>query len=374
MLDYRRFAEQVLDICIGVRPGNNVWINAWEDDIELASELSGECTKRRCQTLTTVQFENVWTRSIMEAPIGLVDSVSKYQVSALKETDAYIFTLGPRMIPWDKIPPRRRNLVTRWFLERNRFVRQWKAIARTRKVKMLGIEATVANPERAKSLGLDYEEWRRVMFEGCMADYKKMGTVAKSLAKPMGKNGRVRITAPHGTDFAFNLDSRPVDWFGGIVRDEWVAVGRPAFLPAGGIEVSADEESGEGTVVFDKPILSLLSEGRVETLELTVAKGRIIKFSASTQQEAFRKWMRNGKGDKDRFGFFGFGLNPKLRHGFTQDDKVLGGVTIGFGDNTDKAGRNISDRGFWASMTKATVTIGDRLIMKEGRLLRSESR
>ena len=72
------------------------------------------------------------------------------------------------------------------------------------------------------------------------------------------------------------------------------------------------------------------------------------------------------------FGFFGFGFNSRLRHGFTQDDKVLGGVTIGFGDNSDKAGRNKADRGFWASMTKATVTIGDRLIMKEGRLLRSE--
>src|SRR5207249_11471091 len=151
-------------------------------------------------------------------------------------------------------------------------------------------------------------------------------------------------------------------------------VGRHAFVEAAGIEVSADEKSGEGIIVFDKPILSLLSEGRIETLELTVAKGRIIKFSASTQQEAFRRWMRNGKGDRDRFGFFGFGLNPRLRHGFTQDDKVLGGVTIGFGDNTDKAGRNKADSGFWASVTKATVTIGDRLIMKEGRLLRPERR
>jgi len=55
-------------------------------------------------------------------------------------------------------------------------------------------------------------------------------------------------------------------------------------------------------------------------------------------------------------------------------DKVLGGVTIGFGDNTDKAGRNKADRGFWASMSRATVTIGERLIMKEGRLLQSETR
>jgi len=71
----------------------------------------------------------------------------------------------------------------------------------------------------------------------------------------------------------------------------------------------------------------------------------------------------------DRLAFFGFGLNPNLRHGFTQDDKVLGGVTIGFGDNSDKEGKNKADRGFWASMTGATVTIGNRRVMKDGKLL-----
>ena len=63
------------------------------------------------------------------------------------------------------------------------------------------------------------------------------------------------------------------------------------------------------------------------------------------------------------------GLNPMLRHGFTQDDKVLGGVTIGFGDNSDKAGKNrAGGQGFWASMTGATVKIDGRVIMRAGRL------
>ncbi len=85
---------------------------------------------------------------------------------------------------------------------------------------------------------------------------------------------------------------------------------------------------------------------------------------------AFGRWLKKGRGDIDRFGFFGFGLNPKLRHGFTQDDKVLGGVTIGFGDNSEKGGKNKSDpRGFWASMSGAKVTIDDKVIMHGGTLL-----
>ncbi|TMI32643.1 hypothetical protein E6H29_02005 [Candidatus Bathyarchaeota archaeon] len=368
LLDYEALARQLLDVCIGVKQGNRVWINAWEQDNDIASKLAWECVKRGCEGLTTTQFEDVWLRSIVSAPADLVDNVPTHHAAALRESDVYIFTLGPRTIPWDKISPERRHLVTRWFLEKNRYVQEWKAIAVGRKVKMLGIEATLANPERAKTLGLDYDEWRRVMFEGCMADNENMSVYAKILAEWMGGNGNVNITTPHGTNFSFDLDSRPVDWFGGIVRDDWVDAGRPAFLPAGGIEVSLLEGSGNGTIVFDQPILSLFSEGRLEGLKLNVAKGRITDFSASKNQEAFGRWMKSGAGDTDRLAFFGFGLNPKLRHGFTQDDKVLGGVTIGFGDNSDKAGKNRADRGFWASMTEATVATDEKLVMRNGRL------
>ncbi len=367
--DYEVLARQVLDICLSVKPGDRVWIDTWDHDTQLASKLTTECVKRHCPTFTTIRFEDSWTRAIVEAPIELVENLPAHQAAALGETDVYIFTLGPRTIPWEKIPAERRRLVTTWLLEQNKFVQQWKVIAKARRIKMLGIEATLATPERAKALGLDYEEWRCVMFDGCMADYHGMGKDAKALAELISGSGKVHVTAPQGTDLTFNLDSRPVDWFDGIMREEMRTSGRPAFLPAGGIEASAEETSAEGHVVFDSPILSLVKEGRIEMLTLGVSKGRISNFSAKTQEQAFGRWLKEGSGDVDRFGFFGFGLNANLRHGFTQDDKVRGGVTIGFGDNTDKAGRNKADRGFWASTKRATVTVQNRLVMKEGRLL-----
>ncbi len=216
---------------------------------------------------------------------------------------------------------------------------------------------------------MNYEEWRKVMFDGCTADYHEMGNDAKTLAKLIRGAGQVHVTTPSGTNLTFKLDNRPPDWFDGIMREEMRTSGRPAFLPAGGIEASAEETSAEGKVVFDSPILSLLKEGRIEKLTLKVHQGRIDDFVATTQEEAFGRWLKGGTGDVDRFAFFGFGLNPKLRHGFTQDDKVRGGVTIGFGDNTDKAGRNKADRGFWASMTNATVTVSHSLVMSDGHLL-----
>jgi leucyl aminopeptidase (aminopeptidase T) len=368
-LDYRAFGRQVADVCVGLQPGERVWINTWEHDTELSTQLALQCLKRGCPTLTTIQFDEIWEYSILEAPTDITDHVSAGQAAVLEETDVYIFTLGPRIIPWDKIPSQRRKLVTFWLLEKNRFVKEWKAIAKARKVRMLGIEATMATPERARTIGLDYEEWRQIMFDGCMADHRAVSKRAKTLEKLIQSYGEVRIQTRHGTDFTFKLDNRPADSFDGVIRQDWVSQGRPSFLPAGGIEVSVDEQSGNGRVVFDKPIRSLLREGIINRLTLTVSKGRIVNHSAGSQQQAFERWLKEGRGSVDRLAFFGFGLNPNLRHGFTQDDKVLGGVTIGFGDNSDKEGKNKADRGFWASMTGATVTIGNKHVMKDGKLL-----
>ncbi len=348
-----------------------MWINSWDHTLDLASDLAWECRKRGCEILTTIQEEDLWLHSILEGPIGLLDRLPGHLSAALERTDVYIYTLGPsRPVPWDKIPKERRKLVTRWFLEDNAFVRAWRSIAKARRVRMLGIEATLATPETAKVLGLNYRAWRRVMFDGCMADYREIAKHARRLGEIISGEGEVHVTTPHGTDFRFRLDRRPIDDGYGLADDETVRKGRVVFLPAGGVETSADEATGEGKIVFDAPILSLVKEGRIEKLALKVEEGRIKKHSAASHSASFGRWLKKGRGDIDRFGFFGLGLNPKLRHGFTQDDKVLGGVTIGFGDNSEKDGKNKSDpRGFWASMTRATVTLDDKVVMRGGTLL-----
>jgi len=368
--DRQALARQILDVCLNVKSGEHVWINSWDHTLGLASQLAWECRKRSCEILTTIQQEDLWLRSITEAPAKSLDVLPKQMAAALEKTDVYIYTLGPsRPVPWDKIPKERRKLVTRWFLEDNNFVKAWKKIAKASGVRMLGIEATLATPGTAKALGLDYQAWRRIMFAGCMVDYHAVAEQARRLAKIVGRKGIVHITTPHGTDFRFRLDRRPVDIGHGLADDGMVREGRVVFVPAGGVEASADEESGEGVVVFDPPILSLVKEGRIERLEVKVKDGRISHHSAASNSAAFGRWLKKGRGDVERFGFFGFGLNPRLRHGFTQDDKVLGGVTIGFGDNSDKAGKNrAGGQGFWASMTGATMTIDGRVLMRAGRL------
>jgi leucyl aminopeptidase (aminopeptidase T) len=364
-------SKQILDGCLSAEPGQRVWINSWDHTLKLGSDLAWESRQRGCQVLLTVQPEDLWLRSMIGAPLELVDNLPAHLVAALEETDIYIFTLGPRKpIPWNTIPAERRKSVSVWLdtrYDKSKFAEQWAIVARKRKVKMLAIEATLATQERAEEVGLDLEKWKQVMFEGCTADPKEMASHGRELEPLMSGEGQVRVTTPFGTDLRFKLDKRPLDYSYGLATEEKAERGEVLFLPTGGIEVSAAEDSAEGRIVYDTSIRS--GKGKVESLTLQVSQGRIKQFSARSGREIFERYLREGTGDENRFGYFGFGLNPKLRYGFTQDDKVLGSTIVGFGHSGAKEGKNVASGQWWASMTKATVTISGQKVMEDGKLL-----
>ena len=86
-LDYEAFGRQVLDVCVGLKPGEKVWISTWEHDTELSSQLALQCLKRGCPTLATVQFDKSWLYTIQEAPAEFAERLSASQAALLKKTD-----------------------------------------------------------------------------------------------------------------------------------------------------------------------------------------------------------------------------------------------------------------------------------------------
>jgi leucyl aminopeptidase (aminopeptidase T) len=370
-IEHASLSKQILDGCLRTKPGQRVWINSWDHTLELASHLAWQCRERNCEVLLTVQPEDLWLRSMIEAPLELVDNLPAHLVAALEETDIYIYTMGPRKpIPWDKIPVDRRKSVSVWLdarYDKSRFAEQWAKVAKRNRLRMLAIEATLATQERAEEMGLDLEEWRQVMFEGCTTDPIEMASHGRALEPLMKGEGQVHVTTPFGTDLRFRLDKRPPDYSYGLATEEKAERGEVVFLPTGGIEVSAAEDSAEGRIVYDPLIRA--GKSRIEALTVQVAQGRIKQFSARSGKEIFERYLREGSGDENRFAYFGFGLNPKLRHGFTQDDKVLGSTIVGFGRSSAVGGKNVAIGQWWASMTKATVTISGEKVMENGKLL-----
>jgi leucyl aminopeptidase (aminopeptidase T) len=156
-----------------------------------------------------------------------------------------------------------------------------------------------------------------------------------------------------------------------VVDKEDGAEGTVKFLPSGFVEVAADETSAEGTVVYDA-VISVEGRKKIKDLTLHFKRGEVVGYEALSGVAEFENYLKSCEGPAAaKFAFFGLGLNPGLKQGFTQDDKVLGNVTIGIGGNQDKGGinRTSGNRHWWASMTKATVKIDGKALVKDGALL-----
>lgn len=375
MEDYKKLARQVVAACLSIREDENVWIQSWDHTIDLASEIAFACQGEGAHPFITLTTEDYWMRSLQEIPRELLETLPTHQAAALEQTDVFIFMLGPRSpIDWNKIPSEKQELANVWYVESNKYLDAWRKIAKKRSVRTLGIEYCLTTEERAAALGLDLTEWKKVMLAGCLVDQDEIAERAARLARKVGGIKEVNIQTPFGTRIKFRLAGLEPITGDSIVSSKDAAKGVVKFLPSGFVEVAADEDSAEGLVVFDVPI-RVRGGKNVEGLTLEFSHGKLTKYSAQGGIEAFENYLKPSQGDVDMFGFVGLGLNSGLRHGFTQDDKVLGGVTIGIGGNEDKGGRNRTsgNRHWWASLTKASVEFDGEIALQDGKFIASKN-
>lgn len=336
--------------------------------MDLANALAYESGRRGCSCIVTERSEKIWLWSVIKGRAFSLRAPSQQHKALLRATDLYIFMLGPQKpIDWERIPDSRKKDVTLWFLEDNSFVRMWKEISKNEMVRMVGIEATIATPNRSKILGLEYNSWRKVMFQGCLADYHEVSRVGRRLQRLLARHGRVKIVSAGGTDLTVELCGRTPILNDGLATRRKAEEGRVVFLPAGDLEVAIKETSAKGTVVYDAPMRT--RQGIVRGLKVTVDRGRVISFDAVSGAEVFESYLNDTEGGSGVLSFIGFGLNPKLKFGFTQDDKVMGGLTVGFGDNSSKGGMNRAGRDWWGSVTQSTVDIEGVRVIDKGKVL-----
>jgi len=371
MEDHRRLARQVVSGCLNIGGGENVWIHSWDHTVEIAAEIAFACREEGAQPLITLITEDCWMRSLLEIPKRLLETLPAHQAAALEKTDAFIFLLGPKNpVDWSKIPSEKQELANLWFLESNKYMEAWRKIAHEHSIRMLGVEYCLATKERTEALGLDHEQWKEVMLAGCLVNQQEIARTASGVAEVIRKGRNVSVETPFGTKLKFELSGREPILGDSVVNKEDGAKGTVKFLPSGFVEVAAEETSAEGTVVYDAAI-SVRGGEKIKDLTLHFKQGKVVEYKAQSGTSKFEEYLKSCGGDVDKFAFFGLGLNPGLKHGFTQDDKVLGGVTIGIGGNEDKGGMNRTsgNRHWWASMTRATVKIDGKALVKNGALM-----
>ena len=192
-------------------------------------------------------------------------------------------------------------------------------------------------------------------------------------AIPILRSDRIRVTTPEGTDISFEVGDRPFcSQVGDATRSRMQAartrIDRDIELPAGVLRVAPIETSANGSVFLPvwRPIHT---EGR--NLVLHFANGRAAIQGANADK--IDQELTAAGGDARMFREFALGFNPALKvlpeapfigyYGYG-----AGVVRLSLGDSEEMGGANRGGGVYWNFIHNATVTAGNRTLVKDGNL------
>jgi hypothetical protein len=216
--------------------------------------------------------------------------------------------------------------------------------------------------------------YQRALLE---TDYAALGRTQLALDRAM-RRGRTRVTTPAGTDISFEIGDRSVtrqdgDASAARARQGRTLIDREVELPAGAIRVAPIEESVRGRIAFPAGIWG---GERVEGLVMSFDRGRLTTFEARTGRAGVERALAEGGDAARSFRELAVGLNPLLAIPASGARWIpyygygAGVVRLSLGDNTELGGRVTGGWVRWNFFTDATVTVGDELWLRDGRLVR----
>ncbi len=207
---------------------------------------------------------------------------------------------------------------------------------------------------------------------GMTADFRKIAKRIQKVHKIVKNARTASLTSELGTDLTMSLEGR--HW---ITDDTGIChkKGQYTNLPAGEIFIAPLERSAEGKLVVDGSFL----EKPLETpVTVFIKEGVAYRFEGGPEAKqvkaalvsASRRKARNKKAPYS-VAELGIGMNDKARiiGNVLEDEKSLGTVHVGFGDNSTFGGNLEAGIKLDGIIRNATLKIDKRMVLKQGKLV-----
>lgn len=355
------FVERVVKNCLRINKEDKVWISTWRHTVDLAEALAVECDKLGAQVDIDFTTDELWYNHIFNSQIDRLETPNSFELTLAGVATARIFITGPEN------PERlREGSAERWVAYARAGRQSWQRLLE-RKIRIAGITLGQVTPQRAKTYGFSYKDWKKNVEDAIDVEYEKMQDLGRKVADILQKSDQVKITSPEGTDLSFTLGGRNAYVNDGVIDDEDIEIGSNyASLPGGDVEVAAVETSASG--VLSSNIPTATSGVLIQGIVLRFEKGRLVSFEGDRNVELIKGIWKKATGDKDRIGWLGIGLNPKIRTGFINNEIALGTASIGIGSNKGLDGKNETDYGQEVTVAKPTLKLDETTVIKQGQL------
>ena len=361
MSEYEALAKNVIRKSLRIEPKENVIVESWNHGLDAAKEFVYQLRAVGARPMLLLEDEETHWRSVETLPPAKLGQVSKSEWAALASADAYIFLPGPADIARYRANMPKMEAAFA-------YNEDWYGRARRSGLRGARVALGYVSPERAASYGIDYAAWRQMILDAASVDFTAVSRKGRRVADLLSRDADVELAAPNGTRLTFRLRGRDAVNDDGIVDAQDLKTGASGFMtnvPPGQAYVAPDEGSAEGVLVADLPTPYM--GAFVRGVRLTFEDGKAT-WTADENAEGYQKNWERAKGPKDRLGALGIGLNPAARGGFLQNDLVSGVVELGLGSNASFGGKNKTDFYLGTYLSGATVRVGKRTVVQDGRL------
>jgi aminopeptidase len=360
MLSYDGLARVVLSSTLGIQQGDNVIVEAWDHGLPIADAFIYQLRELGAHPMLLFEHEDVFWKSAESLPQEKLGKMGEHEWAAIEKAKGYVFIPGPADIRKIWKSPSKFGAATSYNEE-------WYERAKRYRLKAARIALGYATQHRARAYKLSLPAWQRMLLDASTVDPSLLKDKMTKLA-PMLQSGQAKITAQNGTNLTLRLAGREAYAEDGIVDEADLEHGRNvANIPGGNLLVCPEETYAEGNVVFDRPTAYM---GKwVGGVRFEFKNGQLTNYRAQLNADHLKASYEKATGEKNRIAALGVGVNPKARTGFLQDSIALGNVTVAIGGNDDLGGTNKTNFYFPGTLTKATLTVDDNPIVKNGKLL-----
>ncbi len=193
------------------------------------------------------------------------------------------------------------------------------------------------------------------------ADYQKIASRGRAIARLLIKAARVKVVSPSGTDISFSKDDRKVLIDTGLIHSP----GAFSNLPAGEVFVAPVEGSGNGVIAVDG---SMAGVGLLDKpLIITINDGYAVKIEGEKADALLEIIKPHGQKARN-LAEFGIGTNDRaqLCGSPLEDEKVIGTIHFALGDNQSVGGSVSVPSHLDGIIKKPTVWFDETMVMKAG--------
>ena len=360
MSNYDSLVKNVLSTTLGIEAGDDLIVETWDHGLPVATAFVYRARELNAHPMLLFEDEETFWKSAESLPEDRLGKVGEHEWAAIEKSKGYVFIPGPANFTkiWKNFPK---------FRAATAYNEEWYERAKRYRLKGARIALAYATRERARSYKIPLAAWQKMLLAASSLDYSILKNRAEKIA-PNFRTGEVRVTATNGTDLTLHLAGREPYAEDCTVDANDLDHGRNvANIPGGNLSACPDEARGEGTVIFDRPTAYM---GKwVGGVRFDFKDGTLTNYQARLNAPLFKSNYEKAAGDKGKVALVGVGLNPKAKVGFLQDSIVEGAVTVAIGGNDDVGGNNKTDYYFAGVLTKATLTVDGRVIVKSGKLV-----